>query len=65
MAPFALKAGTAAAFVPPADGSAIDPQVVEYVDVFVPEHSGEHYLPHVTTGLASKGLPGQDGRRAV
>ena len=54
VAPFALKAGTAAAFVPPTDGSAIDPQVVEYVDVFVPEHSGEHYLPHVTTGLASR-----------
>jgi hypothetical protein len=52
--PFALKSGTAAAFVPPTDGSVIDPQVIEYVAVFVPEHSGEHYLPHVTTGLASK-----------
>ena len=52
--PFALKTGTAAAFVPPTDGSVIDPQVIEYVRVFVPEHSGEHYLPHVATGLASK-----------
>ena len=52
--PFALKTGTAAAFVPPTDGSVISPQVIEYVEVFVPEHSGEHYLPHVTTGLASK-----------
>ena len=54
VAPFALKAGTAAAFVPQTDRFAIDLQVVEYVDVFVPEHSGEHYLPHVTTGLASR-----------
>ncbi len=52
--PFALKTGTAAAFVPPTDGSVISPQVIEYVEVFVPEHSGEHYMPHVTTGLASK-----------
>ena len=52
--PFALKTGTAAAFVPPTDGSVISPQVTEYVEVFVPEHSGEHYMPHVTTGLASK-----------
>ena len=52
--PFALKTGTAAAFVPPTDGSVISPDVVTYVEVFVPEHSGEHYLPHVTTGLASK-----------
>ena len=28
--------------------------MIEYVEVFVPEHSGEHYMPHVTTGLASK-----------
>jgi hypothetical protein len=52
--PFALKTGSAAAFVAPTDGSVISPQVVEYVDAFVPEHSGEHYLPHVTTGLATK-----------
>ena len=52
--PLALNTGTAAAFVPPTDGSVINPQVIEYVEVFVPEHSGEHYLPHVTTGLASR-----------
>ena len=38
--PFALKTGTAAAFVPPTDGSVISPQVIEYVEVFVPKHSG-------------------------
>jgi hypothetical protein len=51
--PFVVKNGTAAAFVPPAEGSIV-PALVEYVEVFVPDHSGEHYMPHVTTGLASK-----------
>jgi hypothetical protein len=52
--PFVVKNGTAAAFVPPADGSVIVPGLVEYVEMFVPAHSGEHYTPHVTTGLARK-----------
>ena len=51
--PFVVKNGTAAAFVPPAEGSIVPP-LVEYVEVFVPDHSGEHYMPHVTTGLATK-----------
>ena len=51
--PFVVKNGTAAAFVPPAEG-AIVPALVDYVEVFVPDHSGEHYMPHVTTGLARK-----------
>jgi hypothetical protein len=52
--PFVVKNGTAAAFVPPTDGSVIAPALIEYVEVFVPDHSGEHYMPHVTTGLATK-----------
>jgi hypothetical protein len=52
--PFVAKNGTAAAFVPTTDGSVIVPALIEYVEVFVPEHSGEHYMPHVTTGLATK-----------
>jgi hypothetical protein len=52
--PFVVKAGTAAAFVPPTDGSVIDPLLIEYVEVFVPKHSGQDYMPHVTTGLATK-----------
>jgi len=52
--PFVVKGGTASAFVPPADGAAIVPPLIEYVEVFVPDHSGEHYMPHVTTGLATK-----------
>jgi hypothetical protein len=52
--PFASKTGTAAAFVPPTDGSVISPQLIEYVEAFVPDHSGPNYLPHVTTGLATR-----------
>ena len=52
--PFVVKNGTAAAFVAPTDGSIIVPALIEYVEVFVPDHSGEHYMPHVTTGLATK-----------
>ena len=52
--PFTVKTGTAAAFVPPSDGSVIDPLLIEYVEVFVPKHSGQNYMPHVTTGLAPK-----------
>jgi hypothetical protein len=52
--PFAVKTGTAAAFVPPTDGSVISQQLIEYVEVFVPKHSGQNYMPHVTTGLATK-----------
>jgi hypothetical protein len=52
--PFVVKNGTVAAFVPPTDGSVIVPALVEYVEVFVPDHSGVHYMPHVTTGLATR-----------
>jgi hypothetical protein len=52
--PFTVKTGTAAAFVPPPAGEVINPLLIKYVEVFVPEHSGEHYMPHVTTGLAPR-----------
>jgi hypothetical protein len=54
VAPFTAKTGTAAAFVAPSDGAAIDPLLIEYVEVFVPKHSGEDYMPHVTTGVAAR-----------
>ena len=28
-----------------------DPQLIQYVSVFVPKASGEHFNPHVTTGV--------------
>jgi len=32
----------------------IDPVLIHYVSVFVPEHTGEHFVPHLTVGLAPK-----------
>ncbi len=52
--PFTVKTGTSAAFVTTPEDPVIDPLLIEYVEVFVPKHSGEHYMPHVTTGLAPK-----------
>ena len=51
VAPLTVKTGTSAAFVMPEDPG-VNQLLITYVEVFVPEHSGEHYEPHVTTGLA-------------
>ena len=53
VAPFTVKTGTSAAFVKP-DDPGVNALLIKYVEVFVPEHSGEHYEPHVTTGLAKR-----------
>jgi len=52
--PFTVKTGTAAAFVPPPAGETINPLLIQYVSEFVPKSSGEHFNPHVTTGLAPR-----------
>jgi hypothetical protein len=54
LTPFTVKTGTADAFVPPPKGEVINPFLIEYVADFVPKSSGEHYNPHVTTGLAPR-----------
>jgi hypothetical protein len=51
--PFAVKTGTSAAFVT-GDVPEINPMLIAYVSEFVPKSSGEHYHPHVTTGLAPR-----------
>jgi hypothetical protein len=53
VAPFTVKTGTSAAFVKP-DDPGVNQLLITYVEVFVPEHSGGHYEPHVTTGLAPR-----------
>jgi len=53
VAPFTVKTGTSAAFVMSEDPG-VNQLLIKYVEVFVPEHSGEHYEPHVTTGLATR-----------
>jgi len=53
VAPFTVKTGTPAAFVD-SDNPGVNQILLTYVEVFVPEHSGEHFEPHVTTGLATR-----------
>ena len=54
VAPFTVETGTSAAFVTTPDDPIIDPLLIEYVSTFVPKASGEHFNPHVTTGVASR-----------
>jgi len=52
--PFTVPTGTSAAFFTTPDDPIIDPFLIEYVSAFVPKSSGEHFNPHVTTGLAPR-----------
>ena len=52
VAPFTVETGTSAAFVTTPDDPVIDPFLIQYVSAFVPKASGEHFNPHVTTGVA-------------
>jgi len=53
VAPYTVKTGTAAAFVTTPAAPDINEATIHYVEVYVPDHSGEHLELHVTTGLAS------------
>jgi hypothetical protein len=52
VAPFTVETGDSAAFVTTPDDPIIDPLLIRYVSTFVPNASGEHFNPHVTTGVA-------------
>jgi len=54
VAPFMVQTGPISAFTAPHDDSALDAQIIEYVSVFVQKASGEHFNPHVTTGVAPR-----------
>ena len=54
VAPFTVAIGTSAAFVTTPDDPVINPLLIQYVAAFVPKASGEHFNPHVTTGVASR-----------
>ena len=54
VAPFTVYTGTSAAFATTPDDPIIDPLLIEYVSTFVPKASGEHFNPHVSTGVASR-----------
>ena len=54
VAPFTVTTGTSDAFVTTPDDPVINPLLIQYVAAFVPMASGEHFNPHVTTGVASR-----------
>jgi phosphoserine phosphatase len=54
VAPFTLATGLSDAFATTPDDPIIDPLLIEYVSSFVPKSTGEHFSPHVTTGIAPR-----------
>jgi len=54
VAPFTLATGSSDAFATTPDDPVIDPLLIDYVSTFVPKSSGEHFDPHVTTGIAPR-----------
>jgi hypothetical protein len=51
--PFEAPTGTAAAFVTTPQAPHISEDLIHYVTVFVPDHSGDHYVPHVSIGVGT------------
>ena len=54
VSPYTVKTGTSAAFVTTPDDRVIDPLLIEYVSTYVPKSSGEHFNPHISTGVAAR-----------
>jgi len=52
--PFTVETGDSAAFVTTPEDPVIDPALIQYVSMFVPKASGDHFNPHVTTGVAAR-----------
>ena len=51
--PFEAPTGTSAAFVTTPQAPNISEDLIHYVSVFVPDHSGDHYVPHVSIGVGT------------
>ena len=52
LGPFTASGGTADAYVRTEAEPDINQDPIDYVEHYVPDHSGENYLAHVTVGLA-------------
>jgi len=52
--PYMVDTGPIGAFTAPHDDPATDAAIIQYVSTFVPKMSGEHFNPHVSTGVAPK-----------
>jgi 2'-5' RNA ligase len=53
LAPYTVHSGTTAAFVSSVEGTDIQDELISYVTDFVSRSSGDHFHPHVTTGVAT------------
>jgi hypothetical protein len=53
VAPFTVKTGTAAAFFTTPEEPDVNQPTIDYIAAFVPDHTGEHYGPHVTIGIGT------------
>jgi hypothetical protein len=54
VAPLTVKTATAAAFFTTPEQPNLDPALIPYVEKFAATQTGEHFSPHVSTGIASK-----------
>jgi len=54
VAPFTVTTGSSSAFVTTPDDRIINPALIQYVESFVSDASGDNFNPHVTTGVASQ-----------
>jgi hypothetical protein len=54
VAPFTVRAGTAAAFVTTKEDPDINQPTIDYVASFVPNETGNKFNPHVTIGIATQ-----------
>jgi phosphoserine phosphatase len=52
--PFMVQTGPIGAFTAGHDDPATDAALIQYVSTFVPKMSGDHFNPHVSTGVAPK-----------
>jgi hypothetical protein len=52
--PFMVDRGPIGAFTAPHDDPATDAAMIEYVAAFVEKYAGQHFNPHVSTGVAPK-----------
>ena len=52
--PYMIKTASISAFTAGHDNPAIDTQMIDYVSAFVQKGAGEHFNPHVTTGVAPR-----------
>jgi hypothetical protein len=51
--PFTVETAAIGAFTAPHDDPATDAFLISYVSTFVPKQTGEHFNPHVSTGVAT------------